>query len=133
MLNNVTLMGRLVAQPELKQTASGTNVVSFTLAVDRSYVAKGEERKADFINCVAWRSTAEFITRYFDKGQMIALTGEIQSRNYEDKNGNKRTAVEVLVSTVSFCGSKGDNRTASYNAQPDVDFEEIGTPDDLPF
>ena len=84
MINNVVLMGRLVATPELRNTQTGLAVTSFTIAVDRSYVRQGEQRQADFINCVAWRNTAEFITRYFQKGSMIAVTGSIQTRNYED-------------------------------------------------
>lgn len=109
MLNCVIIMGRLTADPELKTTPSGTSVVSFHVAVDRSYVRQGEERQTDFINVVAWRKTADFITRYFHKGSMIAVQGSIQTRNYEDKNGNKRTAVEVLAGNVSFCGSKADS------------------------
>lgn len=143
MINNSVLMGRLTATPELKSTASGVPVTSFTLAVERSFVKQGEERQADFIDCVAWRNTAEFISRYFQKGSMIAVTGSIQTRNFEDKNGNKRKATEVLVSQASFCGGKGDNQqnTANYTPaaegpsyQPtDSDFEEIGTDDSLPF
>ena len=150
MLNVVAIMGRLVADPELRTTQSGTNVCSFRIACDRNFVRQGEQRQADFINCVAWRSTAEFITRYFQKGSMIAVTGSIQTRNYEDKNGNKRTAVEVLVDQASFCGSKAETGTGNNNynqgysapAQPaapsfstgsDGDFEEISGDDDLPF
>lgn len=143
MINNVVIMGRLVQTPELKQTASGVAVTSFTLAVERSFVKQGEERKADFIDCTAFRHTAEFITRFFNKGAMIAVTGSIQTRNYEDKNGNKRKATEVVVDNASFCGSKGENQqnTANYTPvaesssyQPtDGDFEEIGTDDNLPF
>lgn len=150
MINNVVLMGRLVATPELRNTQTGLAVTSFTVAVERSYARQGEQRQADFINCVAWRNTAEFISRYFQKGQMIALTGSIQTRNYEDKNGNKRTAVEVIVDNASFCGSKAETGGAStgysdYAAPPvqpaapsfatgtDGDFEEISGDDDLPF
>lgn len=117
MLNCVIIMGRLTADPELKTTPSGTSVVSFCVAVDRSYVRQGEERQTDFINVVAWRQTADFITRYFHKGSMIAVQGSIQTRNYEDKNGNKRTAVEVLAGNVSFCGSKADSNEG-FGAQP---------------
>ena len=111
MINNVVLMGRLVATPELRNTQTGLAVTSFSLAVERSYARQGEQRQTDFINCVAWRNTAEFISRYFQKGSMIAVTGSIQTRNYEDKNGNKRTAVEVLVDQASFCGSKAETGT----------------------
>ena len=106
MLNNVTLMGRLVADPELRQTASGVSVVSFRLAVERNYVPQGQERQADFISCVAWRQTAEFIGKYFGKGRMIAVEGSLQSRNYEDKNGQKRTAIEVIVDRAHFTGER---------------------------
>ncbi len=110
MINCAVIMGRLTADPELRTTTSGTSVTSFTVAVDRNYVKQGEERQTDFINVVAWRSTAEFINRYFYKGSMIAVEGSIQTRNYEDKNGNKRTAVEVIADNVSFCGNKnGEN------------------------
>lgn len=121
MINNVTLMGRMVATPELRQTTTGKDVTSFTLAVDRNT----KEKQADFPNCVAWGYTAEFISKYFQKGSMIAITGSIQTRNYEDKNGNKRTATEILVNQASFCG-KSENNTQS-------DFEEIADDDDCPF
>lgn len=106
MLNSVTLMGRLVADPELKTTQNGTSVVSLRLAVERNYAPQGQERQADFIPCVAWRQTAEFIGRYFTKGRMIAVEGSLQSRNYEDKNGQKRTAYEVIVDQAYFADSK---------------------------
>lgn len=131
MLNEVVLMGRLTAAPELRTTQSGNNVTAFTLAVDRRY-QQGGEKKTDFINCVAWRSTAEFITKYFNKGDLIAVTGEIQTRNYEDKNKNKRTAFEVVVDEASFCGGKNNNSSApDYAAQADSgnNYED----DDLPF
>ena len=100
-------MGRLSADPELRTTTSGLSVTSFTVAVDRNYKS-GDERQTDFINCVAWRATADFVTRYFRKGQMIAVQGSLQVRNYEDKNGNKRTAYDVVADNVSFCGSKSE-------------------------
>lgn len=106
MLNSAIIMGRLTAAPELRTTANGTSVTSFTVAVDRAYARQGEERQTDFISVVAWRGTAEFVSRYFRKGSMIAVQGSIQPRNYEDKNGNKRTAVEIVADKVSFCGSK---------------------------
>jgi single-strand DNA-binding protein len=99
-------MGRLVYDPELKTTQSGTNVCSFRVAVDRSFTRQGEERKADFIDVTAWRHTAEFVSKYFQKGSMIAIEGSLQTRQYQDKNGNNRTATEVLASQVSFCGGK---------------------------
>lgn len=107
MLNCAIIMGRLTADPELRTTQSGISVTSFTVAVDRAYKS-GDERQTDFINVVAWRSTADFVSRYFRKGQMIAVQGSIQVRNYEDKNGNKRTAVEIVADNVSFCGSKNE-------------------------
>ena len=106
MLNSVTLMGRLVADPELKTTQNGTSVVSFRLAVERNYAPQGQERQADFLPCVAWRQTAEFIGKYFTKGRMIAVEGSLQSRNYEDKNGQKRTAYEVIVDQAYFADSR---------------------------
>lgn len=142
MINNVVIMGRLTADPELRQTASGIEVTSFCIAVDRGYVRQGEERQADFINCVAWRQTAKFITSYFHKGSMIAVTGSIQTRNYEDKTGAKRTATEVVVDNASFCGSKSESGVASnpapaespsYSVSDGNDFEELTGDDDLPF
>ncbi len=97
MLNVVALMGRLVADPELRHTTSGIATCSFRIAVDRSFVRAGEERKADFIDIVVWRQTAEFVCKYFRKGNLIAVDGSIQTRNYEDKQGNKRTAYEVVA------------------------------------
>ena len=144
-MNKVILMGRLVRDPELRSTPTGANVCSFSIAVDRGYVRQGEERQADFINIVAWRSTAEFVSKYFVKGQMIAVVGRIQTRNYEDSNGNKRTATEVIVDQASFCGSKAETGTGNYSAPAAMpaapsfsnasegDFEEISGDDDLPF
>ena len=117
MLNCAVIMGRLTADPELRTTTSGISVTSFSVAVDRSYVRAGEERQTDFINVVAWRQTAEFVTRYFHKGSMIAVQGSIQTRNYEDKTGAKRTAVEIVADNVSFCGSKNDSGNAGAATQ----------------
>ena len=151
MLNCAVLMGRLVADPELRTTTSGISVTSFRIAVDRSFVRQGEERQADFIDIVAWRQTADFVCRYFRKGSMIAVQGSIQTRAYEDKQGNKRTAVEVVADNVSFCGSKAESGTTGASrpyenvapaAAPAVsfasgsmgDFESIEDDDDsLPF
>lgn len=118
MLNCAVLMGRLIADPELKTTTNNISVTSFRIAVDRSFVKQGEERQADFIDIVAWRQTAEFVSRYFKKGSMIAVQGSIQTRNYEDKNGNKRTAVEIVADNVSFCGGKSDNGGNATNNTP---------------
>lgn len=116
MLNRVILMGRLTADPELRKTASDLSVTSFTLAVDRNY-GKGADRQTDFINCVAWRQTAEFISRYFSKGRLMAVEGSLQVRNYVDKNENKRQAVEVLVDQAFFADSK--NAAPSSSAVDD--------------
>ena len=114
MLNRVILMGRLTADPEHKQTPSGTSVTSFSIAVDRNFNGKDGNRQTDFINIVAWRQTADFICRYFTKGRMIALEGSLQTRNYEDRNGNKRTAYEVLAEQVYFADSnRSDSRPAA--------------------
>lgn len=145
----VALMGRLTYEPELRTTNSGLSVLSFQIACDRSYQASGQERQADFIDCVAWRQTAEFISRFFHKGSMIAVEGSIQTRNYTDKSGNNRKAVEVVVNNASFCGSKAETGTAapadspaqsfsqpapSYSNAESSDFEEIiDDDDDLPF
>lgn len=142
MLNSIIIMGRLTAAPELRQTASGLSVTSFTVAVDRSFAKSGEERQTDFIPVVAWRSTADFVTKYFGKGSMIAVQGSLQSRNYEDKNGNKRTAFEIVADEVSFCGGKNEGNsnsekpnnspaTPTYTSAPE-EFEQEDF-SDLPF
>lgn len=134
-LNCATIMGRLTAKPELRTTNSGLAVTTFSVAVDRSYAKQGEERQTDFINVVAWRQTAAFVTRYFEKGQMIAVQGSIQTRNYEDRNGNKRTAVEIVADKVSFCGEKKKDEAQTEPPVPQ-DFTELPTAlddDDLPF
>lgn len=130
MINNVTLMGRLTAAPELKTTNSGINVTSFCIAVDRRFSQNGE-KQADFINCVAWRNTAEFIAKYFGKGDQIAVIGEIQTRKYTDKDGNNRTAFEVVINQASFCGGKSN---ANSDDAMNVGYTEIkANDDDLPF
>lgn len=116
MLNCAVIMGRLTADPELRTTNSGISVTSFSVAVDRRYSRQSEDRQTDFINVVAWRQTAEFVTRYFHKGSMIAVQGSIQTRNYEDRNGNKRTAFEIVADNVSFCGSKAETGTGAAPA-----------------
>lgn len=116
MLNCIVIMGRLVADPELRTTTSGINRASFCVAVDRRYQRAGEEKQTDFINCVAWRERADFVSQYFHKGSMIAVQGSLQSRKYEDNNGNKRTAFEVVADNVSFCGSKAESGTGGYSA-----------------
>lgn len=117
-MNTVALIGRLTMNPELKSTTSGKCVTSFCIAVDRTY-----GKDTDFIDVVAWEKTAEFVSRYFEKGSLIAITGEIQTRNFEDKNGNKRKAVEVIARQVSFCESK----------KKESDVEIIDDDDSLPW
>jgi len=132
MLNIAVIMGRLTATPELRTTPNGISVTSFSVAVDRSYSSRnGGERQTDFINVVAWRSTAEFICKYFTKGQMIAINGSIQTRNYEDKQGNKRTAVEIVVDNANFCGSKRESSGESYGGSYGGSFSEP-QPDPVP-
>lgn len=109
MLNRVVLMGRLVADPELKTTQTGVSVTSFRIAVDRNYVKQGEERKADFIDIVCWRQQAEFVCRYFGKGAMIAVDGQLQTRTYQAKDGTNRYVVEVIADNVSFTGERRDS------------------------
>ena len=101
MLNRVILMGRITQDLDLRTTPTGTSVLTFNIAVDRGYVKQGEERQADFITCVAWRQQAEFINRYFAKGRMIAIEGNLRSRTYDDKNGTKHYVTEVFVDSVS--------------------------------
>ena len=108
MINRVILMGRLVADPELKTTNTGISVTSFRIAVDRNYVKAGEQRQADFFDIVAWRSSAEFVCRNFSKGSLIAVDGQLQSRNYQTKDGQNRTAIEVVADNVSFTGERRD-------------------------
>lgn len=118
MLNCAIIMGRLTAAPELKTTPNGVSVTSFRVAVDRNFVRQGEERQADFIDVVAWRQTAEFVCRYFRKGSMIAVQGSLQSRNYEDRNGNKRTAIEIVADNVSFCAGEFGSDSAAATWTP---------------
>ena len=161
MLNVVAIMGRLVADPELRTTQSGTNVCSFRIACDRNFARQGEQRQADFIDIVAWRQQAEFVSKYFQKGSLIAIEGSLQTRQYQDKNGNNRTAVEVVANNISFAGPKNSNgsnqggssyqnaapsyqnaapaRPAAVEAAPSYsaghadDFAVIDDSDDLPF
>lgn len=146
MLNRVILMGRLVADPELKTTQSGLSVTSFRIAVERSYAKAGEERQTDFINIVCWRNTAEFVCKYFPKGSLIALEGQLQTRTYQDKDGTTRYMVEVLADKVSFTGEKQDKQESKPQSYPkqtgtpvaysngsDRAFEEMPIDDDLPF
>lgn len=117
MLNKAILMGRLTRDPELRYTQNNTPVVLFSIAVDRNYSGKGEERQTDFINIVAWRRTAEFVQNWFTKGQMIVVVGSIQTRRWQDRDGNNRVTVEVVADEVQFAGGKKDNGS-SANATP---------------
>lgn len=120
MLNRVILMGRLVADPELKTTNSGVSVCSFRIAVDRSYVKNGEQRQADFFDIVAWRSSAEFVCRHFTKGSLIAVDGQLQSRQYQTKDGSNRSAVEVVADNISFTGERKEQKQESgYDVMPE--------------
>lgn len=147
-LNKVVLAGRLTADPELKQTQSGISVTSFTLAVNRKYAKDQEQQQTDFINIVAWRQTAEFISRYFKKGSALCITGSIQVRSWQDQQGQKRYATEVIADEAMFVDSKNDNQPAANGSYipgttgyvPDAyaptaapKFEEINPDDDLPF
>ncbi|MBR1739816.1 MAG: single-stranded DNA-binding protein [Ruminococcus sp.] len=114
MLNRVILMGRITQDIEVRQTPSGVSVVTFTIAVDRNFVRQGEERQTDFITCVAWRQQAEFIGRYFGKGRMIAVEGNLRTRTYDDKNGVKHYVTEVYVDNVSFTGEPKQNGGNTY-------------------
>jgi single-strand DNA-binding protein len=119
MLNRIILQGRLTADPELRQTPSGVSVASFSLAVDRDFKSKETgEKETDFINCVAWRSTGEFVSRFFTKGSLAVVEGRLQMRKYNDRDGNKRIAAEVVADNVYFGGSKRDNEGGAYGHAP---------------
>lgn len=153
MLNVAILMGRLTAEPELKHTNTGLAVVRFTLAVDRTFKSANGEKQADFINIVAWRQTAEFVSKYFRKGQLVAVEGSIQTGSYTDQNGNKRYTTEVIANQVHFAEAKRDSYTndsnnaslpqnnnysqsapaPTYSNGSAGDFEELPSDDDLPF
>ena len=151
MLNVVAIMGRLVADPELKTTPTGINVCAFRIACDRSFVQQGQQRQADFVDVVAWRHNADFLCKHFAKGSMVAVQGRLQTRQYQDRNGNKRTAVEVVADSLSFAGSSkkpggqavdeggeappSDYRdpAPAYSQGSADDFAVIDDNDDLPF
>ena len=158
MLNVVAIMGRLVADPELRTTQNGTNVCSFRIACDRNFARQGEQRQADFIDIVAWRQQAEFVSKYFQKGSLIAIEGSLQTRQYQDKNGNNRTAIEIVANNVNFAAPKSANAAPmgdagygaptaapaprpaaqaapapSYSAGSNDDFALIEDEGDLPF
>lgn len=132
-LNHVIIMGRLVRTPELRRTTNDTAVCSFTLAVERDF-RSGEEREADFIDCVAWRGTAEFLQRYFSKGSMCIISGRMQTRTWTDRDGNKRKAVELVAENIYF----GESKRAAMNADAEPElggqYSELEPPDgELPF
>lgn len=127
MLNRICIMGRLTAAPELRYTQQGTAVASYTLAVDRDYQSGGSDKQTDFIPCVAWRQSAEFVSKYFGKGSMAVVSGRLQLRDWTDKDGNKRRTAEVVAESVYFGESK------KRDTSPDVPFEEIPDDGELPF
>ena len=150
MLNMVAIMGRLVADPELRTTPAGVSVCTFRIACDQNFVRPGEQRQADFIDIVAWRSKAEFVCRYFKKGSLIAIDGSIQTRTYQDKQGNNRSSFAIAANNINFAGSKvsnaqpvddgGEAPPAGYRANEPApeyaggdDFAVIDDTDDLPF
>lgn len=138
MLNKVILMGRLTKDPEIKSSMQGKSISTFTLAVDRGYVKPGEERQADFINIVTFNSTADFVARYFEKGQLVAVCGRLQTRNWEDNEGKRHYATEVVAEEAHFAESKRDaanpQRTEnSFTSAPPAGFTVDVDDDDLPF
>ncbi|GHV16681.1 hypothetical protein FACS189425_01420 [Clostridia bacterium] len=137
MLNKAIIMGRLTRDPEFRATPNGASVCNFSVAVDRRFVRQGEERQTDFINCVAWRQTAEFVNKYFTKGRMINVVGSIQTRTWTDTDGKKRYATDVVADEVNFCGEKRSDGDAPSNhgsqEVPDEGFMTIDADDDLPF
>lgn len=150
MLNKVIMQGRIVTDLEVKYTQSNVAVCSFTIACERNFTPKGQEKQSDFINCVAWRQTAEFISKYFAKGRMIYISGSLQSRKYQDKQGNNRTVFEVMVEEAFFGDSAKSGESSHKSEKPDaakelvkkamqqgveVQYEDAGIDDDseLPF
>lgn len=130
-MNVVCLMGRLTNDPELKTTPNGVSVTNFTLAVDRAYTPKGEDKKTDFIDCVAWTNTAEFIGKYFRKGQRMSVKGELNKRTYTASDGGQRSVYEVKVDNAYFCESKNTAPAIQQNVDQ---FEEVSfNSDDIPF
>lgn len=123
MLNHIVIMGRLTRDPELRRTANGTAVTSFTIACDRDFGSDGQ-KETDFVECVAWRSTGEFVSKYFAKGRMAVVSGRLQIRKWEDKDGNKRTTAEVVADNVYFGDSKRDADSASSTASNFAMLEE---------
>ncbi len=150
MLNVIAVMGRVVADPELRKTTTGISTTTFTIACDRNFVKAGSERQTDFFDIVAWRSSAEFASKYFKKGQLVAVNGSLQTRSYEDKNGNKRKVYEIVADNLHFAESRSSGGGAgapgaapaqralpqeeeSYTAGAPDDFAVIDESEDLPF
>ena len=136
MINSAILLGRITKDLELKSTQNGTSVLQFTVAVDRDFVKQGEERQADFINCVAFKQTAEFISKFFSKGRMIAVEGRLQTRSYDDKNGTKHNVTEVIINKASFTGEKVEQRQEQRQDAPELggyDGSEMSDPYGIPF
>ncbi len=145
MLNVIAVMGRLVSDPELRKTPNGVSTTTFTIACERSFVKAGTERQTDFLDIVAWRNSAEFVCKYFRKGQLIAVNGSLQTRTYEDKEGKKRKVYEIVADNLHFADSKGASGggTGNYSTpqgEPTVcyegstdEFVEISDSQDLPF
>lgn len=135
MLNVVAIMGRLVADPELRTTQTGNNVCSFRIACERNFAPQGQERQADFIDIVAWRQSADFVCKYFQKGSLIAVDGSLQSRQYQDKNGSNRTAVEVVAEHISFAGAKRQEQATvpSYEQQTASHVKQASTTQQMGF
>ena len=141
MLNTICLVGRIVHDPELKNTNSGNAVTSFAVAVERNRSDQDGEKIVDYIDVVAWRKTAEFVSKYFKKGSWIAVNGSLQTRSYEDRDGKKRKVFEVVADNVHFCGGKesapsGTSKLDKFSAYAEAnlaDFNEVGGDDDLPW
>ena len=132
MLNRIIVMGRITRDPELRRTNSGTAVASFTVAVDRDFKSQSGEKETDFIDVVAWRNTAEFVSKYFSKGRMAVVEGRLQLRVWTDKNGNKRRSAEIVADSVYFGDSKRDGGDATQS-EPQGGFSEVEDDGDLPY
>ncbi len=132
MLNRIIVMGRMTRDPELRRTNSGTAVASFTVAVDRDFKSQSGEKEPDFIDVVAWRNTAEFVSKYFSKGRMAVVEGRLQLRDWTDKDGNKRRSAEIVADSVYFGDSKRDGGDATQS-EPQGGFSEVEDDGDLPF
>lgn len=133
MLNHVSIMGRLTRDPELRRTGSGTPVANFTIAIDRDFSGKDGEKETDFINCVAWRQTAEFVNRYFTKGRMAVVSGRLQVRKWQTHEGENRYVTEVIAESVYFGDSKKDTSSGGDYSSKSGDFSEIPEEDDDDF